>query len=255
MSESVLELRGARLTRSGRHLLSDLTLSLQQGEILALIGPNGAGKSSALKLLSGALTPDAGEVLLRGRPLSAWRPAERATALAYLPQDFTSHWDLTVAELLEVGRLRGAGLTWRGPAAAENHALIGDLALEALLPRRFSSLSGGERARAAMAWALAAGSPVLLADEPTASLDAGHQIELMRLLRRLAGRLSILIVLHDLTLAARFAHRLALLEGGRCRLCATPEAVLASPLLDAAFGVAFHRVATPDGPALVPAAR
>lgn len=249
---SVLAVHGVTVRHNGRTVLDRLDLALERGEILALVGPNGSGKTTALRVMAGLLWPQAGRVLLGGRDLHGIGALERAAALAYLPQDFHSHWDLTVEALLALGASRGTGFGWPGrpPAPRGNPAALD---IDHLRQRRLSTLSGGERARAAIAWALAAASPILLADEPTAALDVGHQMELMRHLRRLKAATSILIVVHDLALAARFADRLAVLQGGRLVLCGPPDKVIVSPALDAAFGVAFHRVATPDG--ILPLAR
>lgn len=245
---AVLGLEHVTVHLGGRPVLQDLSLDLVPGEMLALVGPNGSGKTTALRVMAGALEPAAGRVLLDGAPLADRARRMRARDVAYLPQGFRSHWNLTVAELIRLGRERGAGwlpggagIRWRPvpPPAA--------LDLDRLLTRRLDDLSGGERARAALAWALAAPARLLLADEPTASLDIAHALAVMRLLASLRGAMTVVVVVHDLGLALAHADRVAVLDGGRLRAVGTPRAVLASGAADDAFGLSFTAVTAPPG--------
>ncbi|QLF92147.1 ABC transporter ATP-binding protein [Pseudomonas sp. ABC1] len=232
---------------SGKRVLDGLDLSLHDGELLVLVGPNGSGKSTALRSLAGLLEPRAGEVRLDDQPLARLPPLQRARALAYLPQDFRSQWDLDVAELLALGASRGGRSAEGKKPAMVADELVDSLDIGALLTRRLSQLSGGERARAAIGWALAAGSPLLLADEPTAALDVGHQLALMRYLRTRLPGCSMLLVLHDLGLAMRFADRIAILSGGRLLYSGTPEQVRHSGALEQAFASDILWTPTPEG--------
>ncbi len=230
----------------GEDLVRDVTLDLRPGEVLGVIGPNGAGKSSLLRLLAGLATPRAGRVTLDGTPLPAIPARDRAARIGYLPQHFAPHWDYRVRELLRLGLERGGAA--RGP-----EALAADFDLGALLDRRWSTLSGGERARALAATVLAPDPAVVLADEPAAALDIAGAAGLMRLLRARAGSgAAVALVLHDLNLAAGWCDRLLLLDAGRVATVGPPATVLADARLDRAFGVSFRRGEVAGRPFLVP---
>jgi len=228
-------------------VLEDFRLQLLEGELLVLVGPNGSGKSTALQCMAGLLKPSAGRVQLDGRPMSEVEPLERARLLAYLPQSFRSQWDLEVGELLRLGASRGFATQRSATSTTMDGELTTSLDIDRLLTRRLSQLSGGEQARAALGWALAATSPILLADEPTAALDIGHQLSLMHYLRRLSPACSMLLVLHDLGLAMRFADRIAVMAEGRLLHLGTPQSIRASDSLERAFDTEFHWAPTPHG--------
>ena len=251
-----------RLAKAGRPVLDGVALDVFAGELLALIGPNGAGKSSALKCLGGIETAWRGGIELEGRPLGAFRAGERARRVAYLPQFFAPHWELSVADLLDIGRRRGlTPLGWSevgrparspGDASARLGRLLGDLELTGLVDRRFASLSGGERARALLAQALVTEPGLLLADEPIASLDPAHQLRTMQYLRECRSRTASLVVLHDINLALRFADRIAVMADGRIAACGMSDEIAASGILAEVFGVRFETHATSWGRALLP---
>ena len=251
-----------RLAKAGRPILDGVTLDVFAGELLALVGPNGAGKSSALKCLGGIEAAWSGRIELAGRPLADFPAHERARRVAYLPQFFAPHWELSVADLLDIGQRRGlTALRWNAigrpsPAAGDTPArsggLLQDLELTELLERRFASLSGGERARALLAQALITGPSLLLADEPIASLDPAHQLRTMQYLRQCRTETASLVVLHDLNLALRFADRIAVMAEGRVVVCGTSEEIAASGILTEVFGVRFEAHLTSWGRALLP---
>lgn len=251
-----------RLTKARRPVLDGVALEVFAGELLALVGPNGAGKSSALKCLGGIETTWSGRIELEGRRLTDFPANERARRIAYLPQFFAPHWELSVADLLDIGRERGlTAFGWRAirapvPAAVNaadrSSGLLRDLELTGLLDRQFASLSGGERARALLAQALIARPNLLLADEPIASLDPAHQLRTMQYLRRSLSEVASLVVLHDLNLALRFADRIAVMAEGRIVVCGTSEDVLTSGILTEVFGVRFETYPTPWGQAVLP---
>lgn len=248
-------LNGVTLRRGARTILDGLDLTVASGRLTCLVGPNGSGKSTAVKIMAGVLAADAGAVTIDGRPAEGLAAGDRARRVGYLPQDFTSHWDLTVRALLALGMGRGQAVGWlpgRAPDLAPPPALIADFDLEGLLDRRLSTLSGGERSRAACAAVLAGRPAAFLADEPTASLDIGHQIALMRLLRRLAADHAALVVVHDLNLALRFADRIVVLDRGRAAFAGPPAELIDADILDRVFGVRFTRLTGPDGMVLVP---
>jgi iron complex transport system ATP-binding protein len=239
----MLEARDLTLGRGGRRVLDGVTLRLAPGELVAVCGPNGAGKSSLLAALAGDLKPEAGAVLLDGRPLAAFSAADLAAERAVLEQAPSLSAAFTVADLVRLG----AEAPVRCPADAQ--ALTGralaatGLAVHARRPA--DRLSGGERARAHLARALAqlwagraaGGGRWLLLDEPTASLDLAHQVAVMRAAREAADEgAGVLCVLHDLNLAAAFADRALLLGAGRVAGEGPPEAVLTAEALTALYG-------------------
>lgn len=243
---------GVRL--GGRRVVEEVSFSAASGELVGVLGPNGAGKSSLLRALLGLLPGD-GAVTLDGRPLAALTRAQIAQRVAYLPQGQGLHWPLSVERLVALGRLphlapfsrigeRDRAAIARAMAVAEVDTLAGRTATE---------LSGGERARVLLARALAVEAPVLLADEPLASLDPAHQIHGMEILRQQAdGRTLVLAVLHDLGLAARFCDRILLMRGGRLVADGPPAEVLTPAPLAEVFGIA---AAYADGLPIAPVAR
>lgn len=231
---SVLELQGLGVELHGRLLLDDIHLCLQPGEMLGLIGPNGAGKSTLLKAIA-HLLPYQGEIHLGGLSLARLAPRERALRLAYLGQGDVSGWPLRLRDYVALGRLPHRRSAADEPAVDTS---ITRMRLEGLIGRRFDQLSGGERARARLARALAVGSPLLLADEPVAALDPYHQLNVMQLLReQCAEGRSALVVLHDLTLASRFCDRLLLLDQGRLVACGSARQVLTPKHLQQVYRV------------------
>jgi iron complex transport system ATP-binding protein len=230
------------LRRGQATLLDGLSLGLEGTGSVAVIGPNGAGKSSLLKLLSGIDAPSAGRVLLDHRDLRAMAKSERARTIGYLPQHFEPHWDLSVDDLLRLGAARAPDL----PANAMDRVLH-SFELGTLRRRHWSTLSGGERARVLLAMVLVVDPPVLLADEPAASLDIRHRLDVTRALaHRGRDRLSVVVV-HDLDLAFAFFDRVIVLDRGRVAADAAASDLVGDPLLDSVFRVRFERLKTPDG--------
>jgi iron complex transport system ATP-binding protein len=228
---------------AGRQVVNAVSVQAAAGQIVALLGPNGAGKTTLLAALAG-LRPFHGSVHLQGRPLARFNRREKSRALAYLPQGQIAHWPLTVRRLVELGRLPHLG-PWQAPTASDRLAVESALqrtGIAALAERPFDTLSGGERARALLARVLAVEAPLVLADEPVASLDPFHQLQVMELLRDYAnGGAAVVIVLHDLTLAARFCDELLLLREGSLVARGAPQAVLsAAHLADAYRVTALH---------------
>jgi len=200
--------------------LTNISFTLDEGELLALIGPNGSGKSTLLKLLLGFLRPRAGEVELFDAPLSSYVPKERARQIAYVSQQPVSSFPLTVFELVALGRYPHASRF--GSSAADLSAVEEALdytASRALAARRFATLSGGEQQKVLIARALAQSARILLLDEPTLHLDLHYQLQIFAGLKRLCAqkRLTIVTVLHDLNLVSLFADKALLLSGGKLR--------------------------------------
>ena len=219
MSEAaLLTAQGLGVTLAGRVVLNDVSLSLSAGHLVALVGPNGAGKTTLLRALAG-LIPSDGEIQIGGEALSSLSLRERAKRFGYLPQGHVVHWPLPARDIVALGRY---------PHGATDPARLSPRDAEAVLramqavdvmefsERRVTELSGGERSRVALARVLAVEAPVILADEPTASLDPRHQIDVMKNLRATADSgVLVIVVTHDLGLAARFADHVLVLREGR----------------------------------------
>lgn len=223
----------------GKNRVNDLSFALAAGELLGIIGPNGAGKSSLLKAIA-HLMPYSGLIEQDAVVLQILTPRQRALRLAYLGQGDSSGWPLLLRDYVALGRLPHRS-PWQRSSADDAQAVdaaITQMGLSGLVARRFDQLSGGERARARLARALAVGCPLLLADEPVAALDPFHQLNVMALLRRQCtqGR-SALVVLHDLTLASRFCDRLLLLDHGNLIAYGPPRQVLTPKNLQQVYRV------------------
>lgn len=223
----VFEAHDVRVVRGARTLLNGVSLDVRAGEIIALLGPNGAGKSTLMGTLAGDITPDSGEVRFAGEPLSKWNLTELSRRRSVLLQDNQVLFPFTVHQVVEMGRApwRRTPLEDEDPEAitwAIKSTNIGHLG-----NRRVPTLSGGERARTAFARVITGRTGVLMLDEPTAALDLGHQEELLQLVREQASAGdAVLIVLHDLNLAASYADRIALLSEGNLVAVGQPEEVL-----------------------------
>ena len=222
--------------RGAPAILHDLTFAVPRGQIVAVCGANGAGKSSLLRLIWRHQPPTRGAVLVRGRDLWLTGAAEAARLVAAVVQDQPADLDLTLAQVVGLGRLphrRGWGAA-PGDAPKVQAALC-RMDLEALAHRPFRSLSGGERQRGMVARALAQEPQILVLDEPTNHLDIRHQLELLALLKGLG--LTVITTLHDLSLAAGFADRVLVLAGGRIVADGPPAQALSAETLAQAFQV------------------
>ena len=224
----------------GRPALRSIDLDISSGESIALIGPNGSGKSTLLRIVSGVLPPDSGSVRLDGMPIGTLSARQIARRLAMVEQERPMGFDFTVREVVAMGRIPHAGRfarTSRGDRHAIDRAL--DLAdVRDLADRSIRAVSGGERQRVHLAMALAQEPEALLLDEPTTHLDLRHQTQFMGIVRERAEEgMMVLVAIHDLTLAAQAADRIALLAGGRIVVVGTPNDVLNVPNVRRAFGV------------------
>jgi iron complex transport system ATP-binding protein len=231
-----------------RHAVAGVSLAAEPGEILGLIGANGSGKSSIMKAIAG-LQPHGGTITFGGGP----RPAR----LGYMPQDIGGRSALTVLETVLLGRLGRLGLKVAREDIVAVGAVLEELDLTQLAPRRLSELSGGQRQLVYLAQALAGDPPVLLLDEPISALDIRHQLDVLETVRRLtiARRLSTLIVLHDLNAAARFCDRLGLMSAGTILVAGAPPAVLTPAHLATAFHIEATVMTDADGCPVVTARR
>ena len=245
MSEvALLTAKGLGVRLAGRVVLKDVSLALSPGHLVALVGPNGAGKTTLLRSLAG-LIPSDGTIEIGGQALSSLPLRERAKRFGYLPQGHVVHWPLPARDIVALGRY---------PHGATDPARLSPRDTEAVLramqavdvmqfsERRVTELSGGERSRVALARVLAVEAPVILADEPTASLDPRHQIDVMKNLRTTADNgVLVIVVTHDLGLAARFADHVLVLREGRLVSQGTPSVALSEQVMAEVFRISAYR--------------
>ncbi|MDN5915584.1 MAG: ABC transporter ATP-binding protein [Pseudonocardia sp.] len=239
---TALSARDLRLGYSAEHtVVEDLSVSVPDARITAIVGPNACGKSTLLRGLARLLRPSAGTVLLDGEDISRLAPVTLATRLGMLPQQPVAPDGITVADL--VGRGRHPHQRWfRQWSEADEQAVTDALAatgLDELAERGVDELSGGQRQRVWIALALAQGPSIMLLDEPTTFLDLAHQLDVLDLLRRLNAEraTTIVMVLHDLELAARYAHHLIAMRDGRVEAEGPPGEVVTEETVHRVFGV------------------
>ena len=242
-----------------RPIVEAVNVTLEAGEWLSLLGANGSGKSTLLRLLSRILKPQSGIVLLDGRDIHTLSPTVMARRLALLPQQQIIPAGLTVYQLVSLGRSpHQPWWQWELDAAGRQQveAALQWTELEHYRDRPVTDLSGGERQRAFLALALAQNPKVLLLDEPTTFLDLHYQLQLLELLKRLNRQqpLSIITVLHDINLAARYSDRLALLRQGHLWAIGTPAEMLTPPMLKDVFDIDVTILQTPVGRQICPLA-
>jgi iron-chelate-transporting ATPase len=237
----MLCLRNILVERDGRQILSLPSITIDPTAFTVILGHNGSGKSTLMNLLAKQTQPDQGSITLGDQPLAAISARDFARKVAFLPQQLPQVDGLTVAELVRLGRYPWRGMLgrWRDDDAALVQQAMQDTDVLHQAQRPVEQLSGGERQRAWLAMLLAQQSPLILLDEPTSALDLAHQYELMALLSRLNrqyGR-GIIIILHDVNLATRFAQRIIALKHGQGFFDGTPEQLLDSPLLTRLFEI------------------
>ncbi|MFS8201712.1 heme ABC transporter ATP-binding protein [Streptomyces sp. CWNU-52B] len=226
------EAEGLRVRLGGREVLAGVDVAARAGEVLALVGPNGAGKSTLLGALAADLPAAEGVVRVHGRPLSDWSAHELALRRAVLPQSASLSFPFPVEDVVRMGRAPWAGR----PEEAEDDAAVASAMaateVTEFAARPFSALSGGERARVALARVLAQRARLLLLDEPTAALDLRHQELVLRICRdRARAGDAVVVVLHDLGLAAAYAHRVVVLCAGQAVADGAPAEVFTDRLL------------------------
>ncbi|WP_281245025.1 heme ABC transporter ATP-binding protein [Actinokineospora terrae] len=227
---------GVSVRVGGALLVDDVSLELGVGEVLVLVGPNGAGKSTLLGALAGDVAVAGGEAVLDGRGVGQWRAVEAARRRGVLVQQNSVSFPFDVRAVVEMGRA-----PWRGTDAEDEDEVavasaLADTGVEHLADRAYPTLSGGEQARVALARVLAQRTPVILLDEPTAALDVQHQELVLSLAHRHAGNGGgVLVVLHDLSLAAAHADRVAVLDRGKLVAIGPPAEVCTADLLSAVY--------------------
>lgn len=239
-----LELRDVGVRRGGQLVLDGVSLSVAPGEVVGVVGPNGAGKTTLLRAALALQPIAAGEVLVGGGDPRRLAPLELARRAGYLPQERRLAWSLKAWRVASLGALH------EPPARAREIALdaLAEVGLAALAERGAFEMSGGERARVLLARLLATRAPLLLADELTAGLDPDAQLLALELMRRQADRgASVVLTLHDLSLAARGCDRLVVLSGGRVAAEGSPAAALSEQVLAEVFGLDGRLIDTPAG--------
>lgn len=240
-STVTLAIRSASLSIGGEAILDTVDLSFPSGEVVALIGHNGSGKSSLIKMMAKQLSPTNGSITLDGKDITHMTERAFARSVAYLPQELSTGYEMTVRELVSCGRYPWHGALGRFSAIDEekvSRAL--DATQTADLADRFvGTLSGGERQRAWIAMLVAQDTRCLLLDEPTSALDTVHQIEILSLVRRLAHEhhMSVAIVLHDINMAVRFCDRIHALRRGRVVASGRPGEILVPQTLCDIYGI------------------
>ena len=244
---STLSAQHLDVVRDRTPVLKGVSLDVIAGEVLALVGPNGAGKSTLLSALAGDLTPHAGSIELDGRPIGDWTHTDMSRRRAVLPQQHRLGFGFTVTEVVRMGR---------APWARTDRCLHDEQAIarameicdvEDFADRSFASLSGGEQARVALARVLAQETSTIMLDEPTAALDLQHQETVMQIAAaRAAAGSGVVVVLHDLGLAAAYSDRVALLSGGEMIACGRPDNVLTAGLLSEVYRYPVEVIRHPE---------
>lgn len=252
---TAIEVRNLSVRLDGSEVLCGVDLSVPTGSWVTVIGPNGAGKSTLLRAVAGLLSFD-GSVELDGVAVRAMRRRQRARTIALVPQSPVVPPGMAVLEYVLLGRTPYIPVLGRESRHDVQVVvdLLGELDLAGFADRPLHTLSGGERQRVFLARALAQGATVLLLDEPTSSLDIGHQQEVLELVDALRGseRLTVLSTMHDLVIAGEYAERLVLLDAGRVVAAGTPEEVLTEEHLARHYSARVRVIPGDTGPVIVP---
>jgi len=239
-----LRIENLSVELDGASILERVSFSVERGDVVGLIGPNGAGKSTALRASLGLVERTKGQVRAGTVDVSFLQPRQRAKLMSYVPQGAPVHWPLTAERTVALGRVPHLN-PWQDLSAKDERAIEDAMRKTDcwdFRSRLVTTLSGGERSRVLLARSLAVGASYILADEPTASLDPMHQLQVMDILRtEAAAGAGVLVVIHDLAHAMRFCDKLILLDGGKLVASGAPNEVLTDDNLRSAFGVEVAR--------------
>ena len=244
---------GVGVSLDGHRILTGIDLAVAPGEVVALVGPNGAGKSTLLAAISGDVPFSEGSVNIAGKALGSYTHLALARERAVLTQDNQLSFPFTVGQVVSMGRSPWA----RTDRYDEDEVAIAEamvaMDVDQLATRRFTSLSGGEKARVSLARVLAQRTPVVMLDEPTASLDLRHQEDVMRAVRTLASAgTAVLVVVHDLSLAAAYADRVAIIARGTLVVAGPPDEVLTAAQVSSVYGLPVDVSLASGRPVVVP---
>lgn len=252
-SNTTFTLRDVSFSVPGRTLLHTLSLTFPMGKVTGLIGHNGSGKSTLLKMLGRHQKASGGEILLADKPLADWSNKAFARRVAYLPQQLPPAEGMTVRELVAIGRYPWHGALGRFSVEDSKKVdkAIGLVGLKPLAARLVDSLSGGERQRAWIAMLVAQDSRCLLLDEPTSALDIAHQVDVLALVHRLSQQkhLTVIAVLHDINMAARYCDYLVALRGGEMIAQGEPNKMMTARVLEQVYGIPMGILPHPGGSA------
>jgi iron complex transport system ATP-binding protein len=253
----MLNIKNLFVSYNGREILHDISFDVKNGEVLALIGPNGAGKSTLIRAVSGVIEAR-GEIFTNGKNFHTMNVIQRAKQIAVVPQAISLPPAFSVWEIVLMGRTPYLGFLGNASSSDEEIArqALSRVSALAFSERRVGELSGGEQQRILLARALCQATPILLLDEPTSHLDLQYQVSLLELIRDLAkeNNLAVLVAMHDLNLAARYADRVALMVAGNIKAIGTPKEVLQPDLIADAYCLPVQVVKHPflDIPLVLP---
>lgn len=245
----MIELEDVGYRINGKWLVQDINLTIKNGLLWGFVGPNGAGKSTLLRLISGELTPTAGEIKFFGKPINSYEPKELARLRAYLQQKRDVNFPFTALEVVLFGRypyLNGTKESTSDIAIAKK--ALRNVEADVFADRLYPTLSGGEASRIDVARILAQSPGLLLLDEPTNHLDPKHQLQIFNLCRSICDEgKTVITAIHDLNLASMYADQLLMLKDGVSVACGSPKSVLTQKMLTETYGVSFNILAHPEG--------
>ena len=249
MNSPIIQAQGVRLSYGSKTVLAGLDLEVFPGEVMGLVGPNGSGKSTFLRIAAGTLRPQQGWVLLNGSEVALLRPRERAKLVAVVQQSPAVPPGFTAMDIVLMGRNPYLGLLqWESKTDYQKCRTVMDLTETwEFADRLASTLSGGELQRVFIARALAQETPVLLLDEPTAHLDISYQTAVLDIINRVRKQtdVTVLVAMHDLTLAAQYCTRIAALHEGKVLICDVPSQALTEDVVSRLFGVSVSIIEHP----------
>ncbi|GAB4328588.1 MAG: ABC transporter ATP-binding protein [Calditrichia bacterium] len=247
----MIRAKNLQFAYNGMSVLNNVSLTITSGESLSIIGPNGAGKSTLLKILARVLPLQSGSVQINGKPINLIPQKKFARIVGYVPQYFSTHFNFTAYEIVEMGRFPHQAF-WRGGARDADLRAI-QIAMEAtetwdLRNRTIDRLSGGERQRVILASALAQEPEVLLLDEPTSALDFKHQVHFYHILGELQNdrTITIINVTHDVNMAVHFSQRIVVLKEGRIIADGHPQTILKKELIEELYGLQVRLISDPE---------